>query len=127
MSSWHQLGEIHDLDIFAVKAYWYYSRFNAESFVKGIAKKVNKLCDQHNKKSQIWVQNFKIIAGEEEQVKRAIEICMAEKIDSLVGWSYYGSRVTSSLRCQNPKVVWDILGDMFGRFVDNHISLTSSS
>ena len=127
MASWNQIAKIPELDIFAAKAYWYYFQGNAESFVNGIAKKVSKLCDQHNKTSQIWIQNFKIVAGEEKHVERAIEICIAEKIKSLVGWSFYGSRATSSMRCQNPKVVWDILGDMFGHFVDNHVSIMCSS
>jgi hypothetical protein len=74
----------------------------------------------HEKKSQIWIQNFKLLAGEEKQVVKAIDICMNEKIDSIVGWSYYGSRAISSQRCQNPKVVWDILGNMFERFNVNN-------
>ncbi len=123
MSSWHQVSEIHTLDIVAAKAYWYYSQFKLDSFVKGVAKKVNNLCENHGKKSQIWIQNFKILAGEEKQVERAIEICMDEKIDSLVGWSYYGSRAISSLRCQNPKAVWDVLGIMFKRFIAHNNSL----
>lgn len=126
MSSWHLVCEIPTLDIFAANAYWYYSQFNADSFVKGVAKKLSSVCDEHKKKSQLWIQNFRIIAGEEKHIKRAIEICLNEKIDSLVGWSYYGSRVVSALRCQNPRVVWDILGDMFKRFVHNNNSLRNS-
>ncbi len=117
MSSWHQISEIQTVDILAAKPYWYYSQFQADSFVKGIAKKISGLCEKNGKISQIWIQNFKLLSGEESQVKKVIEICIEENIESLVGWNYYGSRVISSMRCQNPKAVWDILGEMFGRFI----------
>lgn len=117
LSSWHQVGEIQTLDFLAVKAYWYYSQYQADSLVKGLAKKVRDICEKYEKKSQIWIQNFKLLAGEEKQVEKAIDICMKEQIDSVVAWSYYGSRAISAWRCQNPKVVWDVLGEMFQRFV----------
>lgn len=117
MSGWHQVSELQTLDFLAAKAFWYYYQYRADSYVKGVAKKVSDLCEQHAKKSQIWIQNFKLLAGEEKQVEQAIEICINEKIDSIVSWSYYGSRAISSLRCQNPKAIWDLLGNMFERFI----------
>ena len=116
MASWHQVSEIETLDFLAAKAYWYYSQYRADSYIKGIAKKVSDACEKQGKNSQIWIQNFKLMNGEEKQVEKAIEICMNEKIDSVVGWSYYGSRAISSLRCQNPKLVWEVLGNKFERF-----------
>ena len=116
MASWHQVSEIETLDFLSAKAYWYYSQYRADSYIKGIAKKVSDACEKQGKNSQIWIQNFKLMNGEEQQVEKAIEICMNEKIDSVVGWSYYGSRAISSLRCQNPKLVWEVLGNKFERF-----------
>lgn len=108
---------MQSLDFLAAKAFWYYYQYRADSYVKGVAKKVSDLCEKHVKKSQIWIQNFKLLSGEEKQGEKSIEIFINEKIDSIIGWSYYGSRAISSLDYQNLKAVWDLWGNMFEQFI----------
>ncbi len=69
------------------------------------------------KEPQIWIQNFKIPAGREEEIREALAVAYAEGVRNFAAWSYYGSGYMSYIKSGNPQKVWDTLGEVYGQII----------
>ncbi len=114
VSDWGRIAAIETLDIIGTDPYWIF--FDKElDFVYDYAQKIVHIADEFGKEAQLWIQNFKIPEGREQEVAEAIELGEQAGIKNFAAWSFYGSSYMSYIRSQNPKLVWDILGREYAR------------
>ncbi|MCA9742250.1 MAG: hypothetical protein H6695_19110 [Deferribacteres bacterium] len=114
VSDWEKIAQISELDILATDPYWIAFDRNLE-YVSENAKRIVNLSKRYNLEPQLLIQNFKIPKGRESEILEAIAIAYAEGVRNIAGWSFYGSEYMSYLKCDNPKDVWDLLGEVFGK------------
>jgi len=110
---WERVVALDNLSIFGTDPYWKSLGVEMESLVRPYAQRVYGLAQRYGKEGQIWIQNFRIGEGEEEDVYRAVMIAYEEGIRNIAAWSYLGSGIIS-YRSANPQKVWDILGRAYG-------------
>jgi len=88
-AAWDQVVSIPELDVFGTDPYWLVSqgRMTLDEAV-ATAKAAKSLCQQHGKKSQVWLNAWRIPAGLEEEVYNGGKALAAVGCDSLYTWSY---------------------------------------
>ncbi|MBI4641594.1 MAG: hypothetical protein HY731_12920, partial [Candidatus Tectomicrobia bacterium] len=84
---WDRFGQISSLDILGTDPYWVIHKQPLEH-VRVFARGVRKVTDQYKKGHQMWIQAFRIPAGEEENLVKEIEILIEEGIENIAIWSY---------------------------------------
>lgn len=110
---WEEIASLDSIDVFGTDPYWFHFSREMEPFVREWASRVHDLCGRHGKESQIWVQAFRVPAGREAELKAAAFLASDIGIDSLAAWGYEGCAAMSSLACDRPEVVWQILSETF--------------
>lgn len=114
VTDWSRIAAIGSLDIFGTDPYWLFFRKDLHEFVGGFAREVAVLANEYNKQTQIWIQNFKIPAGREDEIREAIAVAYAEGIRNFAAWSYYGTSYMSYIKSDDAQKVWDTLGEVYG-------------
>ena len=112
LQRWERYLELESLDVFGTDPYWIGHGKRIDDFlfyVRGL----KCLCDAYDKEAQIWVQVFKIGAGDEDKVARSIEIAHREGITNICAWGYRGSAYMSAIRCDDPGLVWQKLKEVY--------------
>jgi len=112
--NWERVASISALDIFGTDPYWLFFNRRVQPFVAERARAVVELSRKHGKEPQIWIQNFRVPAGREEEIREAIAVSYAEGVRNFAAWSFYGSAYMSWVRSDDPEKVWDILGEVYG-------------
>ncbi|MBN1574585.1 MAG: hypothetical protein JW984_15415 [Deltaproteobacteria bacterium] len=112
VSSWDRLASIKDVDIFGTDPYWIIFRKDLEPYVRDAARRVLEISRKYGKEPQIWVQAYKVPAGREWEVVRAVEVIVEEGIRNVAAWSYRGG-APMNLKSDNPDLVWKVLGEAF--------------
>jgi hypothetical protein len=115
--NWAKVAGILNLDIFGTDPYWLWFEQRVDQFVGDFAREVVQLSRQFYKQPQIWIQNFKIPAGREDEIREALAVAYAEGVRNFAAWSYYGSGYMSYIKSGNPQKVWDTLGEVYGQIV----------
>lgn len=111
--NWERVAAIPSLDIFGTDPYWMFFNRRIDPYVVHHARLVSELCKKHGKEPQIWVQNFAIPAGREDEIREAIAVAYAEGVRNFAAWSYYGSAYMSWVKSEDPDRVWDTLGEVY--------------
>lgn len=114
-SDWSKAARIDSLDIIGTDPYWRKGQRAAQvaERVGGFSKRIAKLAKDYNKEGQIWILNFGIKKGEEENIEVAIDTAIKEGIRNLAAWSYYGTYQMSQLTSEDPEKVWATLGKAY--------------
>ena len=115
--NWAKVAAILNLDIFGTDPYWLWFEQRVDNFVGDFAREVAQLSRQFFKEPQIWIQNFKIPGGREDEIREALAVAYAEGVRNFAAWSYYGSGYMSWVKSDNPQKVWDTLGEVYGQIV----------
>jgi hypothetical protein len=105
---YEKVAKLGSVDILGTDPYWVWpnANFDVLEYVEKYTKMIKDLCDKYNKTSEIWIQNFRIPADKENEVKIALDIFKKYNIDKVLSWGYRGSYGMSSLRCENPENIW---------------------
>lgn len=114
VSSWDKLASINNVDIFGTDPYWMIFKKDLDPYVRDAARRVMEISKRYDKEPQLWVQAYKVPAGREWEVGRAVEIILEEGIKNIAAWSYRGG-VPMNLKSDNPDIVWKVLGEAFIR------------
>lgn len=109
---WDKYASLDDLDIFGSDPYWLLADKKFEDY-EFFTQKVRKLADRHEKEAQVWILAFRVGAGKEEDLGRAIEVAYEEGIRNIMAWSYLGTGYMSSISCDRPEKVWKIIKDSY--------------
>lgn len=112
---WSKAAKIGSLDIIGTDPYWKVGEKNVAAMVKRFSKKIYTLGEDHGKEGQIWILNFRIKKGTEKDVAAAVTAAYKVGIRNIAGWSYGGTGCMSCLTSDDPRKVWDTLGEAFGR------------
>ncbi|PIU41703.1 MAG: hypothetical protein COS99_03855 [Candidatus Omnitrophica bacterium CG07_land_8_20_14_0_80_42_15] len=115
--NWSAIAKIRTLDIIGTDPYWPTSRSVTEKEValrvSSFSKKIKALSDEFKKEAQIWILNFRIKNGTENNVRLAVETAYKEGIRNIAAWSFYGTEMMTSLASDDPLLVWKTLGDAY--------------
>jgi hypothetical protein len=114
---WSKVAAIASLDIFGTDPYWLWFDKPVTSFVGDFAAEVVQLARQFHKEPQIWIQNFKIPGGRENEIRVAIAAAYAAGVRNFAAWSFYGTGYMSYIKPDDPQKVWDTLGEVYGQLV----------
>jgi hypothetical protein len=105
---WDKYARLQALDVFGSDPYYLLAGKEFTDFEYHV-KEVKKLADKYHKESQIWIQAFKVKAGDEGELKRSVEAAYHMGIKSIMAWSYLGTACMSSIRSEKPEKVWQTL------------------
>ena len=117
VTDWSRIAAIESLDIFGTDPYWVFFNKNIGEFVGGLSREIVMLSKQYKKEAQIWIQNYKIPNGREDEIREAIAVAYAEGVRNLAAWSFYGTAYMSYIKSDDPQKVWDTLGEVYGQLV----------
>ena len=108
LSDWEPLAVSDDLDVLVTDPYWdvFEGAESPGEFVSYFSKKVRGLGDEHDLKSQIWIQGFRLGEGKTEEVRTATRTAIDSGVDSIFMWGYDACESISSIACAEPEQVW---------------------
>ncbi len=114
LDTWPRFFGLAELDIVGTDPYWHnpWLQLTGEAVSRHVAeyaRRVVTLAREHRKEPQIWIQAFRIPAGTEEDVARAVHAAAGEGVRNLAAWSFRGTAFMSSIRSDRPEVVWQTL------------------
>jgi hypothetical protein len=117
---WEKLAAIPGVDILAVSPFWQvFGQAPAlpgqarDQFVARWCQRLVQVCQAHRKEPMVWLQAFLVEAGQEAELAMAAETAYEAGVRSLAAWGFRGCAHMSSLRCQRPEVMWDVVGQTF--------------
>ena len=125
--NWERFAAIDSLDIIGTDPYWETDKKVTGEIVAGrvsaFSRKIKALCDKFRKEPQIWILNFNIKSGTEDNIKVAVEAAYREGIRNLAAWSYYGTEMMASISSDTPLAVWKNLGEAYRELVTQQYAI----
>jgi hypothetical protein len=110
---WNEICKIKEIDIFGSDPYWI-SKNESMDYIDKVSKEVMEVANRHNKKSEIWIQLYKIPAGREDEISEAVEIAAKYKPNYISAWTFRAAQ-NSILSCGDWKKAWDNLQQAYKR------------
>ena len=109
LEDWGPLARSDHLDVLATDPYWdvFPHADDPETFVGEWAETVAERADEHDLRSQIWIQGFRLGAGKTEEVRIATRTAVESGVDSVFMWGYEACQSISSIACEEPEAVWE--------------------
>ena len=110
-----RVARIPWVQILATDPYWEVGddRQVVEDYYRSNGALIRQLAEENGKEAEMWIKNFKIQAGTESFVTLATEMTVKLGIRRIWAWRYLGSAYMSSLRSDNPYLVFDLQGEAF--------------
>jgi hypothetical protein len=72
-----------------------------------------ELARRHGKKSQLWLQAFRVPAGREAELLDGVRAAEVLGVDSVFAWPYRGG-AGSILESGDARALWEVLGRAYG-------------
>jgi hypothetical protein len=123
IADWSKIASAKEIDVLSTDPYPYvFGKTPMQRYVTEVTKKALRLCKDHDKMSQIWVQLFAVPAAKTEEVKKTIKLIdelevEGKKVDSIFCWSYRGTKGTT-IGCTKPDLAWKLVGEAFGEVIE---------
>jgi hypothetical protein len=109
--SWDDICSISGLDIFGSDPYWQ-RRGEKVEYVRKVTKQVVDVAKKHGKKSEIWIQCYKIPSGMGREIKQAVKLAASENPDYISAWTFRCGAF-SVLSCENWEKCWKNLSEEY--------------
>lgn len=103
---WEEAAGLKAIEGFATDPYWVGADYDAEELVEFYVKEVTKLARKTNTVPQLYIQNFRIKANTENDIKRAVEIGWENGIRDFYTWGFNSCAHMSFLRSDNPELAF---------------------
>jgi hypothetical protein len=110
---WDTIASIPELDVFSTDPY-YHAFGKARTWALDAAKRTVATAREHKKKSQLWLQMFRIADGEERAVASLVPEYAKAGADSIFGWSYLANKGTV-ISCDKPDLLWKLVLDEYSK------------
>ena len=110
-----RMASIPHLDIFGTDPYWVSFKKDLEEFVGGNSREVLQLCEKHNLEAQIWIQNFHVPAGREQEIVTATDLIVSSGVKNIAVWGFDGCKHISWIRPGNPDLAWAKTKEAYAR------------
>jgi hypothetical protein len=104
---WDKIASIKQVDMFSTDPYYHVFGLERE-WAFDAARRTIETGKRHKKKSQLWLQMFRLGAGDEEAVASLVPAYVEMGVDSIFGWSYLANKGTS-IACDNPDLLWELV------------------
>lgn len=117
ITDWSKVASIAEIDILATDPYWYHAGLDREGgleFFRTTGGRAVELAKRHGKRSQLWLQAFRVPRGREAELGEAVGIAAELDTDSVFAWPYRGGE-GSILESDDPTRVWEALGEAYRR------------
>jgi hypothetical protein len=110
---WDRIAAIREVDMFSSDPY--FSVFGEDrSWAIDMAKKTVATAKRHRKRSQLWVQMFRLPRGEEKAVASLIPEYVRLGVDSVFGWCYLANKGTT-IASDEPDLLWSLVTQEYKR------------
>ena len=110
---WEKLAAIPGVDILAVSLFWQAFGQPRDPFVARWCRRLVQVCQATGKEPMVWLQAFLVEAGQEEELSSAADIAYEAGVRDMVAWGFRGCAHMSAIRCQQPEVMWGVVGETF--------------
>lgn len=111
---WMTYAKLPNLQVFGTDPYWAAFKQPVE-IVGEYSREVKTLCDDVGVEAQVWIQGFKIAAGQEPEVARAIELAAAAGVRNLAVWGVDACHHLSWIRPADAEKTWNTVVRAFRR------------
>lgn len=109
---WDRVASMPELDVFVTDPY--YHAFGKErTWAIEAARRTVTTAKKHGKKSQLWIQMFRIPRGEEAAVASLVPEYAKLGVDSIYGWCYLANKGTV-IACDQPDLLWSLVVKEYG-------------
>lgn len=108
LDNWERLAKLDSVDEIACDPYWERGASEKsirESYAK-TSERIFQIARQCGKEPQMWIKNYQIEKGREEDVAVATEEAVKAGIRNIFAWSYRGNAYLSWLASDDPDAVW---------------------
>ncbi len=113
ITDWDKIASIKHVDMFSTDPYYHLFGLEREWAIEA-AKRTIETAKKHKKKSQLWLQMFRLSDGDEEDVASLVPEYVEMGVDSIFGWSYLANKGTS-ISSDRPEVLWDLVTEEYRR------------
>jgi hypothetical protein len=110
---WHKIASIKEVDMFSTDPYYHVFGLEREWAIDA-ARRTIETAKKHKKKSQLWLQMFRLGAGDEEAVASLVPEYVGMGVDSVFGWSFLANKGTS-ISSDKPDLLWDLVTKEYRR------------
>lgn len=117
---WEKIASLPHVSIIGTDPYWLFAGHTKtiENFVRPHTEKVMALAKRHRLEPQMWLQGFKVPAGREEELLRAVQVFAEAGCRNIAVWGFQACGHISWIRPDNPRKVWEVIGEAFARVKD---------
>jgi hypothetical protein len=112
-SDWDKIAAIPEVDMFSTDPYYHVFGLEREWAID-TARRTIDTAQRHGKKSQLWLQMFRLSQGEEEAVASLVPEYSSLGVDSIFGWSYLANKGTT-ISSDNPDLLWELVTQEYRR------------
>ncbi len=116
--NWEEICSIKEVDIFSSDPYWSLDNKEVTEYVSTVTKQVLDITKRYNKRSEIWVQIYKIPKEKEGEIKQAVKIIKSFDIDYINAWTFRAAQ-NSRLSSDDPIKCWNNLSEEYLKDRDN--------
>ncbi len=116
ITDWEKIAAIPEVDVVATDPYWFHSGLDRDqglSFFREVGGRAVELARRHGKKSQLWLQAFRVPAGREAELLDGVRAAEVLGVDSVFAWPYRGG-AGSILESGDARALWEVLGRAYG-------------
>ncbi len=106
-ANFERMAAIPHLDIFGTDPYWVSFKKDLRQFVGDNSREVVELCARNGLEPQIWIQNFHVPAGREQEIVEATELIAECGVRNIAVWGFDACRHISWIRPGNPDLAWE--------------------
>ena len=104
---WDRIAAIKEVDMFSSDPY--FSVFGEDrAWALEMARKTVTTAKRHRKRSQLWLQMFRLPRGEEEAVASLVPEYARLGVDSIFGWCYLANKGTT-IASDEPDTLWELI------------------
>ncbi len=118
LDRWEDVAALQPVDEIASDPYWEKETPTAEiqKNYAAVSARIHALAGEYGKESQMWIKNYHIVAGKENDAAIATEASYRAGIRNIFAWSYRGSEYLSWLRSDDPEKVWKTQCEAFAQY-----------
>ena len=104
---WDRIASIPEVDMFSTDPYYHLFGLEHEWAID-IARRTIETARRYRKRSQLWLQMFRLNEGNEAAVASLVPAYAKMGVDSIFGWSYLANKGTS-IASDNPDLLWELV------------------
>ncbi len=109
LDNWECVASLPAVDEIACDPYWECgaSEESVQKTYAEVSAKIFQLSKKFGKEPQMWIKNYRIERGRENDIRLATKAARAAGIENIFAWSFKGNAYLSWLASDDPLAVWE--------------------